>query len=502
MEEILSQIVLYLNEINSLLPQEWWYVILCLLIILLGLKISRRKRQARKVKPSPAASTESEAEVKTPLTRTTVVDRPGEPARTDLPSTSADATSPEPAPATDDTLIGEPQEQQSAYPHEQTKKEALEIVPPPEDEAPAEVDADAQTPKSADDTADVTTESGPAADPGLSPADLDQIAPDVAEELAESVEPISREAVAEPKPINLFGRLKNGLSKTRKVMTRNIEGLFTGKGPLDDDLLEELEELLITSDIGVQTTMDIVEKISAKANDIVDAATLKAALKKEIEALMSAQVTEAVSLRIKTVPHVIMVVGVNGVGKTTTIGKLAAHYHDDGHSVLIAAADTFRAAAVEQVSVWADRAKAEIVKHREGADPAAVAFDGVEAAVARKKDIVLIDTAGRLHTRVNLMEELKKIKRAIAKKLPGAPHEILLVLDATTGQNALSQAKLFNEALEVTGIALTKLDGTAKGGIVVSICSTLQIPLKHIGVGESIEDLQRFEPVAFTDALF
>ena len=502
MEAILSQIVLYLNEINSLLPQEWWYVILGLLVILLGLKISRRKGQARKGKPSAAASAESEAAVESPQDTTIVEDRPTDPAPTDQPSTSADETSPEPTPTTDDALSGESQVLQSAYPHEPTKKEALEMVPPAEDEAPPEVEAETQTPESSDDTAEVIAESGPAADPELPPADLDQIAPDVAEELAEPVEPIAREAVAEPKPISLFGRLKNGLSKTRKVMTRNIEGLFTGKGQLDDNLLEDLEELLITSDIGVQTTMDIVEKISAKANDIVDAETLKAALKEEIEALMSAQATEASSLQIKAAPHVIMVVGVNGVGKTTTIGKLAAHYHDDGHSVLIAAADTFRAAAVEQVSVWADRAQAEIVKHREGADPAAVAFDSVEAAVARKKDIVLIDTAGRLHTRVNFRVELKMIKRAIAKKLPGAPHEILLVLDATTGQNALSQAKLFNETLEVTGIALTKLDGTAKGGIVVSICSTLQIPLKHIGVGESIEDLQRFDPVAFTDALF
>jgi fused signal recognition particle receptor len=197
-----------------------------------------------------------------------------------------------------------------------------------------------------------------------------------------------------------------------------------------------------------------------------------------------------------------MVIGVNGVGKTTTIGKLAARFSSSGKKVIIAAADTFRAAAVEQLTIWADRAGADIIKHKEKSDPAAVAYDGIQAAVARGADIVLVDTAGRLHTRKNLMEELKKIKRTISKKLSGAPHEILLILDATTGQNALSQAELFNDALDVTGIALTKLDGTAKGGIVVSICKGLEIPLNYIGVGEKIEDLQEFDPTEFVNALF
>ena len=197
-----------------------------------------------------------------------------------------------------------------------------------------------------------------------------------------------------------------------------------------------------------------------------------------------------------------MVVGVNGVGKTTTIGKLAAHATGKKQSVLIAAADTFRAAAIEQLSIWADRAGAELVKHKENSDPAAVAFDAIEAAMARAIDTVFVDTAGRLHTKVNLMEELKKIKRTIAKKIPDAPHEILLVLDATTGQNALAQAKMFHEALDLTGLALTKLDGTAKGGIVISICQSMQIPLHFIGVGESIEDLQPFDPEKFAEALF
>jgi len=202
------------------------------------------------------------------------------------------------------------------------------------------------------------------------------------------------------------------------------------------------------------------------------------------------------------VPNIIMVVGVNGVGKTTTIGKLAARFKQEGRKVLIVAADTFRAAAGEQLTIWAEKSGAQIVKHRDGADPASVAYDGVEAAIARGTDVVLVDTAGRLHTKVNLMEELKKIRRTIAKKLPGAPHEILMILDATTGQNALTQAKLFHEAMGLTSIALTKLDGTAKGGIVIAICDELNIPLEYIGVGEKIDDLQEFDPDQFVEALF
>jgi fused signal recognition particle receptor len=246
--------------------------------------------------------------------------------------------------------------------------------------------------------------------------------------------------------------------------------------------------------------MDIIERVSKKSYQIKHAADLKAILKEEISAIIDtfAPPPQAAETR----PHVIMVVGVNGVGKTTTIGKLAARYAESGKKVLIGASDTFRAAAIEQLSVWADRSGSQIVRHRDHADPAAVAFDAVDAAIARKADVVLIDTAGRLHTKVNLMEELKKIKRSLAKRLPEAPHETLLVLDATTGQNALSQAALFNDAIELSGLALTKLDGTAKGGIVVSICSTLNIPLLYIGVGEQLEDLQAFDPERFVDALF
>ncbi len=299
---------------------------------------------------------------------------------------------------------------------------------------------------------------------------------------------------------DLLSRLKQGLSRTRKILTTDIDELFADNRKIDDELLEELEELLITSDIGVQTSIDLIDNISRKSWEIADAEQLKAALKEEILSLLDAQT--AVVKKITSTPYVIMVIGVNGVGKTTTIGKLATRQTAAGKSVLIAAADTFRAAAVEQLAIWADRANAEIVKHKDKADPAAVVYDTLEAALARGTDFIFIDTAGRLHTKVNLMEELKKIKRTISKKLPDAPHEILLVLDATTGQNALSQAKLFHEELEVTGIALTKLDGTAKGGIVISICNDLKIPLEYIGIGEKIEDLQDFDPIQFVNALF
>ncbi|MDX2447339.1 MAG: signal recognition particle-docking protein FtsY [Desulfobacterales bacterium] len=297
-----------------------------------------------------------------------------------------------------------------------------------------------------------------------------------------------------------FNRLKRGLSKTREILTTDIDELFTGNRKLDDELLEELEELLITSDIGVSTAMDIMDTISKGASEIKNAHDLKQVLKDIIGGIIGQ--TTPIPETTPEKPHIVMVVGVNGVGKTTTIGKLAARQTARGKKVLIAAADTFRAAAIEQLTIWAERAQADIVKHKDNADPSAVVFDSIEAALSRDVDIVYIDTAGRLHTKINLMEEVKKIKRTIAKKMPQAPHEILLVLDATTGQNAISQATLFNEALDITGLALTKLDGTAKGGIAVSICSTLNIPLKYIGVGEQLNDLQDFDPGTFVEALF
>ena len=299
----------------------------------------------------------------------------------------------------------------------------------------------------------------------------------------------------------LFSRLKRGLSKTRQVLTTDINDLFVSGKAIDDALFEELEEVLITSDLGMEITMGMMKKLKKKAKKLSTAEELKQVLKQELMALFPDPLPAHDDKPI-TKPHVIMVVGVNGTGKTTTLGKLAMKFTSQGKTVLIAAADTFRAAAIEQVEIWANRSHATIVKHKEGADPAAVAYDAVEAACARGIDIVLVDTAGRLHTQKNLMEELKKIKRSINKKYAGAPHEVLMILDATTGQNAISQARLFNEAVGLTQIALTKLDGTAKGGIVAAIASTMNLPIKYIGVGEQIEDLQEFNSKLFIDALF
>jgi len=323
-------------------------------------------------------------------------------------------------------------------------------------------------------------------------ADGDEAYPAAATEAAAEIQPAA--------PTGFLARLKERLGKTRRSLAAGLEGLFSGQRRIDAELLDELEELLITADIGVQTTTALMGRISERKAEIADAEQLKNALKEEILALVGTAAPPPPRDGAK--PHVIMVVGVNGVGKTTTIGKLAARFTAAGEKVLIGAADTFRAAAGEQLAIWAQRSGADIVRHRENADPAAVAFDTIEAALARGVDVVLVDTAGRLHTKVNLMAELKKIQRTIDRKLPGAPHEVLLVLDATTGQNALTQAKLFQETVGITGIALTKLDGTAKGGIVISICNSLQIPLKYIGIGEKIEDLQDFDPEKFVAALF
>ena len=292
-------------------------------------------------------------------------------------------------------------------------------------------------------------------------------------------------------------RLKSGLSKTRQSLSNRFDAILSANQKIDDAVLEEIEEVLITSDIGVPTTMELMQRLEKKADKFSNADAFKAELKKEMRSLVNIKQPDKISEK----PYIIMVVGVNGVGKTTTIGKLAAQYTSQGKKVLLSASDTFRAAAVEQLEIWARRSGAEIVKHRDKSDPAAVAFDSVEAAIARDVDVVIVDTAGRLHTKVNLMEELKKIKRSIGKKLPSAPHDTFLVVDATTGQNAVSQAKLFNEDIDITGIILTKLDGTAKGGIVLSICNSLNVPIRFIGVGEGVNDLQAFDPELFVDAL-
>ena len=316
-------------------------------------------------------------------------------------------------------------------------------------------------------------------------------------------------SVAEPEPtlaaeepVNLIQRMRHGLAKTRSSLVGRVDALLGGRTSLDSDFLEELEEVLITADFGMQATQELVQALTGRLKEIDpgDPAQLHRVLGEEIRARL--RTGESCWPAPESGPLVVMVVGVNGVGKTTTIGKLAKQFSDQGKKVVLGAGDTFRAAAAEQLEVWGTRSGAEVIRHAEGSDPAAVAFDAARAAVARKADVLILDTAGRLHTKINLMEELKKVRRVVDREIPGAPHETLLVLDATTGQNALIQARMFQQAVAVSGIALTKLDGTAKGGIVVAICSQLNLPVRLIGVGEGVADLRPFDADEFVAALF
>lgn len=311
----------------------------------------------------------------------------------------------------------------------------------------------------------------------------------------------------EKQPESARERLAAGLEKTRSSFFGKLGRAVVGKDEVDEEVLDNLEEVLITSDVGVKTTVDIIGRIERRVRreKYVSTSELNTIVHGEIAELLLSNSNErpadfAASLPNR--PHVIMVVGVNGVGKTTSIGKIAYRYQAAGKKVVIGAADTFRAAAIEQLEIWAQRAGAEIIKQYHGADPAAVAFDTLAAAKARNADVVLVDTAGRLHTQVGLMEELAKVKRVMDRQVEGAPHEVLLVLDASTGQNALRQAEIFTQHVDVTGLVLTKLDGTAKGGIAIGISNEFRIPVKYIGVGEGIDDLQVFDRSAFVQALF
>jgi fused signal recognition particle receptor len=302
-------------------------------------------------------------------------------------------------------------------------------------------------------------------------------------------------------------RLDQGLQKTKTNLFTRISKAIIGKSTVDDEVLDNLEEILVTSDVGVETTLRIIERIQKRASNdkYLGTGELNNLLKEEIVALLQENNTHDFTdyyIPAETKPYVIMVVGVNGVGKTTTIGKLAYQFKKTGKSVLIGAADTFRAAAVEQITIWAERVGVPIVNQGMGADPASVAYDTVKSAMARNSDVVIIDTAGRLHNKINLMNELSKIRKVIQKLIPDAPHEVLLILDASTGQNAFEQAKQFTAATEVNALALTKLDGTAKGGVVIGISDQFKIPVKYIGVGEGIEDLQVFNRTEFVDSLF
>ena len=302
--------------------------------------------------------------------------------------------------------------------------------------------------------------------------------------------------------MGFFDRLKKGLTKTRENFTHSIERLIIGYADIDDDLIDELEETLLMADVGVKTTEMLIASVrkGIRNKEIQTPDDLIPFLEKEIVRILDRG--ESDTPMADQPPTVILVVGTNGVGKTTTIGKLSSYYRHQGKSVLLAAADTFRAAAIEQLEVWGKRADVQVIKHGEGSDPAAVVFDALQAAKARRTELVIVDTAGRLQTKSNLMQELEKIYRVIGREVPGAPHETLLVLDAGTGQNAISQAELFSQVAPVTGVVLTKLDGTAKGGVTIGITAQLDIPIKWIGVGEGIDDLRPFHAEDFVNALF
>ena len=297
-----------------------------------------------------------------------------------------------------------------------------------------------------------------------------------------------------------FGIMKSGLSKTRGGVFARMSRLFTAKRKIDEDLLEELEELLIAGDVGVDTTLYLLDRIRArvKKERYESAEELNRLIRSEVSELLSKEETAKTDAK----PYVILVVGVNGTGKTTSIAKLATHFTRQGNKVLLAAADTFRAAAIEQLSIWGERIGCDVIKHQQNADPAAVVFDAVNAARARGADYLIVDTAGRLHTKVNLMNELEKIKKIIQRQIPDAPHEVILVLDAGNGQNAVSQAREFIKSTEVDSIFLTKLDGTARGGVVLSIKRELGVPVRYVGLGEKAEDMALFDPAEFVEGLF
>ncbi len=307
-----------------------------------------------------------------------------------------------------------------------------------------------------------------------------------------------------PDRVSLFKRLQQKLSKTRTSFVYRLDTLFLGKKEIDQKLYDDLEEILITADLGVATTIelldDVKKEVSRKA--LKDPQALKSILQEKILSYLQESDQPPEMVMPESGPFVIMVVGVNGVGKTTSIGKIAAKFVRAGKSVLLVAGDTFRAAAIDQLKIWGERIGVEVVAQKQGADPSSVVYDGMEFGKARGFDVIIIDTAGRLHTQVNLMEELKKIKRVIGKKLENAPHEVMLILDATTGQNGISQAKLFNETVGITGLTLTKLDGTAKGGIIVNVCRETGVPVRFIGIGEQVDDLRDFDAQEFVAALF
>jgi len=382
---------------------------------------------------------------------------------------------------------------------EAVEQQAVAVTPEKEEELRQEPAAEVQLESGQVEQADAEISGKASQD---MPTESAGAEPDESREPKKEKEPAQEQE--KPQRPSMFQRLQERLGKTRNSFIHRLDSLFLGKKTIDQELLDDLEEILITADLGVATTGELLDaaRSSVKRKELSDPQALKGVLRDSILAFLQESDQPAELVMPEDGPFVIMVVGVNGVGKTTSVGKIAAKFTHAGQSVLLVAADTFRAAAIDQLKIWGKRVGVDVLAGDPGSDPSSVAFDGVARGVAGKYDVILIDTAGRLHTSVNLMEELKKIKRVIGKKCEMAPHEVMLVLDATTGQNAISQAKFFNEAVGVTGLTLTKLDGTAKGGIVANVCRELKIPVRFIGIGEQVDDLRDFDPGEFVEALF
>ncbi|NNK57141.1 MAG: signal recognition particle-docking protein FtsY [Desulfofustis sp.] len=388
------------------------------------------------------------------------------------------------------------------------KKDPIETDPPLEIESLVDgVETTEQIEKPKSDQPPVPVETGEPP-PQVSPEAGPQITPEESTQSVTELDELEESSKSEPKhaeqSVSMLTRLSQRLSRTRESLTIRMDELFLGKKEIDADLFDELEEILITADLGIATTQDLLEhaRKRIKRDNLSDPLVLKEIIKEQLKVYISGNGSQQKMSLPENEPFVIMVVGVNGVGKTTTIGKIARKFIRADRSVLLVAADTFRAAAVSQLKIWGERNDVRVIAQQEGADPSAVVYDAMSVAKTKDYDVVLVDTAGRLHTKVNLMEELKKIKRVMNKQLEGAPHEVLLVIDATTGQNGISQAKLFNDAVGVTGVALTKLDGTAKGGIVATITREMDLPIRFIGVGEQVDDLRDFDADEFIEALF
>ena len=441
--------------------------------------------------PEPAevvAEADREAE---PVAEVEVLAEAKPAAETEPPEAQAPAAEPEPAAEAEAAIEPEPE------PEPEVTVEP-EAIPEPAAEAPA------PAPEEAPPAAEAPAEQSAPEEPASSEAPLDEVeASEEGEEIVPAP-PISGRTQEKPAARSMFQRLQERLGKTRDALIYRLDRLFLGKKEIDQDLYEQLEEILITADLGVATTLELIDvaRKKVKRDQLSDPQALKDIIRDQILAYIEATDQPAELVLPEEGPFVIMVVGVNGVGKTTTIGKIAAKFVRSGQSVLLVAADTFRAAAIDQLRIWGERVGVRVIAQKPGADPSSVVFDGLEYGVAHGVDVIIIDTAGRLHTSVNLMAELKKITRVIGKKMDGAPHEVMLVLDATTGQNGIAQAKMFHEAVGVTGLTLTKLDGTAKGGIVANVCREIRIPVRFIGIGEQLDDLRDFDAREFVEALF